>query len=263
MKRITWILVGWLVLLATAQADLPIVGQERQKAHVVSRMYQASDIGTGKIRKLPLETKWDISPNASKVTLDFAVNEYRIYKFVLKFRYTDGRQIDDKLKKMTGNGSYQLVTQESADTDRPVIVPEYSKEELEFLSKGGSLVGGTYFNDRPLKSNERIHVRPAGAVLRLSPVGAGVAVPVHIKIEQIGSTGSATILSDEIIQTKGMESHSADALSLNRFIATARLHPGRYRLHADTTQPTLLPMNVETSLVATWDTRTRALKDDE
>jgi hypothetical protein len=42
MKRIAGIILGWLALLTTAQADQPTVDQERQRAHVVSRMYQAT-----------------------------------------------------------------------------------------------------------------------------------------------------------------------------------------------------------------------------
>lgn len=42
MKRIAWTFLGWLLLLSISHAGQPIADQERQKAHIVSRMYQAT-----------------------------------------------------------------------------------------------------------------------------------------------------------------------------------------------------------------------------
>lgn len=42
MKQIVWVILGWFTLLTTAQADQPATDEARQKAHIVSRLYQAT-----------------------------------------------------------------------------------------------------------------------------------------------------------------------------------------------------------------------------
>lgn len=50
MKRHAWIILGWLALLTAAQADQPDSEQEQYKAHIVSRMYEATYGGQEKCR---------------------------------------------------------------------------------------------------------------------------------------------------------------------------------------------------------------------
>jgi hypothetical protein len=361
MKRIVLIILSWLALLTTAQADQPIVDQERQKTHIVSRMYQATygvqkqcnqsaslntaieqvhhaypelmrliesspylpqakaefnslwstsgeqagikecqeienmlrqllDVSHGGRQavndmvqalkgnspspsieawppdssgpKLPFIIHWNVSKNGSSATEEFLVTEYRLYKFNIVFRYADrqrGAEEYKKLKQFTGNGSYIRVTKESAGTAHPVIAPEYSQQELDFLKNGGTFVGGAYFNNRTLKSNERIHESPPNTVMELSSSGAGVTIPIHIKIELVDDAGGTKLFTENIFDTKGIT--GGGSYGFVRTIANVGLRPDKYRVSVKTTKETAMPEGVETLLNVTWDPRFGMLKD--
>jgi hypothetical protein len=366
MKRIAWIVLGWLALLATAQADQQTANQERQKTHIVSRMYQATygaqkqcsshkdelarldkiidkfrhtypelmrlvesspylpqakeelkawgmldrqlstqdcletenmlhqwlenpegekvanDMiqtlkGNGQSQsvatvaawppdsfgpKLPLIIHWNVVKNGSLATEEFIVTEYRSYNFNLVFRYSERqRSVEDfkKLEQFTGNGSYHRVTKESAGTAHPVDVPEFSQQEQDFLKNGGSFVGGTYFNDHPLGSNQRIHEPPPNTVFELTKDGAGVIIPIYIKIELVDDRGGTKILTENVFDTKGIT--GSGSYGLERTITNVGLHPGKYLISVKTTKETAIPEGVETLLRVTWDPRFGILKD--
>lgn len=221
---------------------------------------------------LPFTVKWDVSPKDSSIKQEFQVEKYRSYQFDIVFGHPKmSLEKLRELQKFTGDASYHRVTQESADTDYPVDVPEYTPEEREFLRKGGSLVGGTYFKNRQLKDNERLHAPPAGTVLRFTKAGAGVAIPVHIKIEQIDNKGTSTVIIDKKVNTVGVVAHGLinhsallkrsaplDPLitdKLERRITEMPLRPGKYRISIDTTKETTLPPDITTLLHAGWDPR--------
>jgi hypothetical protein len=80
---------------------------------------------------------------------------------------------------------------------------------------------------------------------------SGVTIPFRIQVERIEATGSASVLSDKIINTRGIEAHSPDGLSLFRLITQLELRPGNYRLHVRAMQTTPMPPNVQTFIDAT------------
>jgi hypothetical protein len=203
--------------------------------------------------KLPFALRWDVAPKDSSITQDFIVKKDRTYQFEITFKCV-AASIScsfENLKKFVGEGAHHRLTKESADTDHPVVVPGNTRDELEFLKSGGSLVGGTYYKNHPLEKNQRFYAPPSGTVVRMLP--DGVIIPIHIRIDQIDSTGVATLHTDKVQETTGFRASGQHGLV--RAIAYVRLKPGKYRASANTTRETAVPQDVEIMFVATWDPR--------
>jgi hypothetical protein len=213
--------------------------------------------------KLPpgFTINWNIGPKDSVVEQDFVVTEYRVYRFEIKFSSTreSANPLEEtkRMFKFAGDGRHHRVNKESADTDQPIVVPEYTQEELEFMKNGGSLVEGEYYADHPLGKNQRLHSPPPGTVWKSA--SSGVLVPVHIKIVQVDRAGVANVHTDRLVNTENIEG----AGGLIRLIAGAKLRPGKYRLPLNTVKETLLPPDIETFLRAAAVPTTRVLKDNE
>jgi hypothetical protein len=201
------------------------------------------------------EVKWDIGPKDSVVEQDIVVTRDRVYRLELVFRSIYGqmsREDQREAFKFTGDGTYQYVTTESAKMDHPIVVPEYSQDEQDFLKSGGSLVGGEYFKAHPLPVNTRFHTTPpAGTVRRHTEMGMGVIVPIQIRLEQIGEGGRGSLQTEEVVNTEGFIYLGEQGIA--RQITTIHLRPGHYRLRAMTVKESVLPLNLETYL--------RAMKD--
>ena len=202
------------------------------------------------------EAKWDIGPKDSVVEQDIVVTRDRVYRLELVFRSMYGQMNREDQKeafKFTGDGTYQYVTTESAETDHPIVVPEYSQDEQDFLKSGGGLVGGDYYKTHPLPANTRFHTTPpAGTVRRHTKMGMGVIVPIHIRLEQMGEGGLAILQTDEVVNTGGFIYLGEKGIA--RQITIIHLKPGHYRLRAMTLRESVLPLNLETYL--------RAMKDE-
>lgn len=200
---------------------------------------------------LPLEVNWDVLTADLPFETEFIVSEHWLYEFIISFRYGDHRQGPENLRqleKFTGDASYHRVTKESAETANPVEVPEYTKDELDFMATGGSLVGGNYFRNRPLNEKERWHEAPPNTVLTLTNSGAGVEIPVHIKISRADTANGSGVIVDKIVNTKGFESRSGGKLELNRLITKEELKEGTYRVVVSALKKTIAPPGVESAL---------------
>lgn len=205
---------------------------------------------------MPFAIGWKTAAT-SPISEDFIIKEHRLYTFSIAFRLvTPNPSSDDrkKLRTFAGDGSYYRVTRESAETEQPVHVPEYSEEEEAFLKKGGSLVGGDYFKTHPLKPNEKIHEPPAGTVLVLTPAGKGKIIPIHLHIDEIGEDGDVVATRfDQSIKTEGIV--SGGQFGMKREIINIRLLPGRYRVTANMIESVFIPDYIETLLIGGWDPR--------
>ena len=95
--------------------------------------------------KLPFAIHWNLAHKDNFAVEEFIAKEHRIYTFSVAFRYADKRSSAEDFKKLeqfTGDASVHRVTKESAGTDNPVQVNEYTEDEEDFMKRGGILVGG-------------------------------------------------------------------------------------------------------------------------
>jgi len=212
--------------------------------------------------KLPFAIHWNIGFKGATLNEEIEIKEHRYYQFSLAFRYADQRSNKENLKKLfeyVGDGSYHRVTKESAGTDNPVIVPEYTEDEKEFIKRGDSLVGGTFYKNHPMKSNERLHESPPNTVLVLSKAGRGTIIPIYIKIEKIDSPNQLPPIIDQVFKTYGV--YGFGQYGRMRQIVQVSLNQGRYRITASSQDDVILPEGVETIFVGTWDSRLKALSN--
>jgi hypothetical protein len=136
---------------------------------------------------LPINIFQDLLKTEEPVNVDFSVPKHGLYEVLMAFRYADHRTGLDAVKSLeafTGTAQYHRVTDESAGTNTPVEVPEYTKEEEAFLAQGGSLVGGSYFKNRQLAPNQRWHEPPPNTKLIFTKAGAGTIIPVSIQVDK-------------------------------------------------------------------------------
>lgn len=210
---------------------------------------------------MPFAVHWNTAAT-SPISEEFIIKEHRLYTFSIAFRFiTPNPSSDDfrRLRTFVGDGSYYRVTKESAETEHPVQVHEYSDEEQAFLKSGGSLVGGDYFKTHPLKPNERLHEAPAGTVLMLTPTGKGKIIPIRLRIDEIGPDGSVISTTiDQTLKTAGIT--SSGQFGQKRTITNIRLRPGRYRVMANLTESVAVPDDIETLLIGGWDPRIKPEK---
>ena len=203
--------------------------------------------------KVPFELSWDLAHKNSSIVQDFLVTEDRSYQFQISFKCLAQDQnstcpeVLKNLRSFVGEGGHRYITRESQGTDRPIQVPQHTREEQEFLKQKGHLVGGSSIC--VIGEHERLARRPPGIVVEMVP--DGVIIPVHLRIEQINSIGTASVHTDEVWETVGVSGHRSNELI--RPITSIRLKPGRYRLHATTTVETTIPNDIEARLMATWN----------
>lgn len=203
--------------------------------------------------KVPFALPWDLAHKDSSTVQDFMVTEDRFYQFQISFKCLAQEQSDicreilKNLRPFVGEGSHRYITKESQGTDRPIQVPQHTREEEQFLSRKGLLVGGS--STCVIGEHERLTGRPPGVVAEMVP--DGVIIPVHLRIEHIDRSGVTSVHTDEVWETVGLSGHSSNELI--RSITSIRLKPGKYRLHAKTTMETAIPTDIETRLVGTWN----------
>lgn len=106
------------------------------------------------------------------------------------------------------------------------------------------MVGGTYFKNRPLKSNERYHEPPPNTVLELTKAGKGKIIPIHIRIERVDSDNAVPLIVDKTVQTNGF--YAGGRYGLERQIVKIPLRRGHYRIAALVEDDVNLPEGVET-----------------
>ena len=185
--------------------------------------------------------KWSIEPKDSVIEQDFVVTEYRTYRFEIVFRAIHTPMSAEEIKqvhKFTGDGSFWIVTKDSVNSDHPEVVIARTPEEVQRRAEG--IAKGLYV---------------------YKSASPGVIVPVHIRIEQVDSAGVATVHTDEVDDTEGIE--GGGPLGIDRLITDVRLRPGKYRLRANTIRESPLPPNTETFLRAAAIPNTKALKHNE
>jgi hypothetical protein len=192
--------------------------------------------------------KWDLQAQGSEVVAEFRITEYRVYDVLMLFHSTIKPFTVDVMKelfKFTGDGSTQVVTRESADSDKPVLAPYETVKDLRARSQGIS----------------------EGRYVRI-PAHPGVTIPVHVRVERVGAGVSEAAMIDQDFSTRSIQgSFPGFARSspggLARPITTVKLRPGSYRIRASTLGATAVPADVETYLTVTYRPDTRKLRDGE
>lgn len=187
----------------------------------------------------PFLAVWNLKSANNSVSKMFIVTEHRYYDFQIAFQgaitgpSNEARiQQLNEFKKFVGDGGFDWVTRESADTETPVVLSEaMNAHQQHQMMQSGQYVA------RMTKS--------------------GVMIPVHLVIKAPDANGSFAILYDETIKTWNFEASSGDGIL--RHIASVELRPGTYRVVATSTQAISVPPNITTLLRVSYRPDTRNL----
>lgn len=210
----------------------------------VSRASETDGAATSKVADLsrpPFLAVWDLRSAGSSVSKRFVVTEHRYYDFQIAFQgaitgpsnEARVRQLNE-FKKFVGDGGFDWVTRESADTETPVVL----SEAMNAHQQHQMMQSGQY-------------------VARMTR--SGVMIPVHLVINAPGANGSIAILYDRTINTWNFEAGSGDGIL--RHIASVELRPGTYAVVATSTRAISVPSKVTTLLRVSYRPDTRQLEN--
>lgn len=209
---------------------------------VVFLFYGVTTAGATSQVELPpgFEIKWNIAEKDSKVVQEFTVTEYHQYTLWIIFRAPtagpDGRTVTSLMHVFTGDGQAQCYTKESVNTAHPVVVPANTPEEIMRRTEG---------------VRNGIYVWKA--------TNPGVTIPVHIRIEHVDQSGTASLHTETIKDTEGTV--AAGRGGLLRVIARLTLKPGQYRLVARTVRASEIPGWIEAAFMASLSPNTAPPSD--
>ena len=187
----------------------------------------------------PFLAAWDLKSANSSVSKMIFVKEHHYYDFQIAFQgattgpSSEARiQQKNELKKFVGDGGFEWVTTESADTETPVVLSQAMNAQQQHQM----MQSGQY-------------------VARMTR--SGVMIPVHRVIKAPDANGSIAILYDKTIETWNFEAGSGDGIL--RHITSVELRPGTYSVVATSTRAISVPPNVTTLLRVSYRPDTRKL----
>jgi hypothetical protein len=204
----------------------------------------------------PCQFAWDDAERGTILTQDFLITQRELYLLRFSFDYVAGDRSDRvrALNDFVGDGTMQRVSPETADSDDPVPVEMFSPEDQAFMDAGGRISRKQISAEQGVETlinrdgsihKEQPYVIPP-FVTRYTKKGAGVTIPLHIRIERL-TDGAATIVYDETAQTTG-------SVTLGkRSICAVTLDRGAYRLTTRLLGDSVIPSNIKVNLELSWN----------
>jgi hypothetical protein len=166
----------------------------------------------------PFSAPWNIQRAGAAVSRKFAVQRRQFVWFEIEFYRTDGISeitTDPELAKIVGDGATIWVTEESADSDEPIVVENYHPGEY----------------------------RPPGHGVRARMAHSGIMIPIHLAVQSLDDPAHSPKL-DQVFKTWNVSHGTSKGVS--RTIGWIELPPGHYRATATTVRATPLPANLKT-----------------
>lgn len=181
----------------------------------------------------PCSFPFDASRMGTALDVQFRVETYRNYIFILEFHYE--KEVNGmRVRELVGDGAFKYFTKESADTDHRVP-PEAPN----------TLAGVKQVQEG---------VRTGDIVTRQTDFSGDI--PIHIRVTKADSP-ALEVIENETVQTvgrfRGGQGH------IDRVITVIALKPGVYSLQANTTQDMPRFATVSIDLGITYQPKTLPL----
>lgn len=217
-------------------------------------IFPSSTFAEQKMNALPIRVPFDLTTVNARVDLSMEIAEHRVYQFMIEFARPPGPL--GPWSTFIGTGQQHEVRADTADSDHPVVVEQFTPDEQAFLISGGRIVekkvlespeGRTKVVDFIARDGtvqqKTFHLPPTK--WRYTEAGSGVHIPLRLKVERLKDHAT---LYEQTLETVG----TVDG-GTRRAIFSMPLQPGTYAVHVENIAAQPLPAGSNAQLLITYN----------